>query len=53
VVLEYPRYYFYNLLNIFVGWTGNKQDLAAYSLAYTLIVVINDLAQGFNMFTRT
>jgi len=53
VLVEYPIYYLYNCLNIIVGWTKSKEELAAYSLAYTLMLVMVHLMNGFNIFTRT
>ena len=53
VLVEYPIYYLYNCLNIIVGWTNSKEELAAYSLGYTLMLVMVHLMNGFNIFTRT
>lgn len=50
---EYPAFLFYNFLNVVIGWTGSKEQLAAYSLGYTLMLVMVYLMNGFNMFTRT
>lgn len=53
VLVEYPIYYLYNCLNVIVGWTYSKEELAAYSLGYTLMLVMVNLMSGFNIFTRT
>jgi Na+-driven multidrug efflux pump len=53
MMVEYPIYYLYNCLNIIVGWTKSKEQLAAYSLGYTLMLVMVHLMNGFNIFTRT
>jgi Na+-driven multidrug efflux pump len=53
MLVEYPIYYLYNCLNVIVGWTKSKEQLAAYSLGYTLMLVMVHLMNGFNIFTRT
>lgn len=53
VLVEYPIYWLYNCLNVIVGWTNSKEELAAYSLGYTLMLVMVHLMNGFNIFTRT
>lgn len=53
VLVEYPIYWLYNCLNVIVGWTNSKEQLAAYSLGYTLMLVMVHLMNGFNIFTRT
>ena len=43
----------FSFLNMIVGWTGSKDELAAYSLAHSTKLVHNFLIHGFNSFTRT